>query len=69
MTWFVVAYALIAYYHFHQMLRCLEKYDTIDTAILNSIVVLTVGPLLFVPVWLYGSLDRLVERIVCDDGR
>lgn len=58
LTWLAIGYAAVGYYHFRQTLRCIEKWDTPDTVLLNAALALTVGPLLLVPAMAVGLITR-----------
>lgn len=71
-TLVLLAYGALGYWHFRATLRALQPYDTPDTAILNSILALLVGPPLLVSAILFDLSYRIYNELRSrspNDGR
>ena len=58
MTWLLLAYAAVAYWHFRATLRSIQPYDTVGTTLLCASLALIVGPCLLLAIVVLGLLAR-----------
>lgn len=58
MTWLLLGYGCVAYWHFRATLRCVTAWDSTATILINAMLSLTVGPMLLVPATVYGWIAK-----------
>jgi hypothetical protein len=59
MCWLILAYAAVGYWYFRRTLLHITPSHRISTILLNTLLALTIGPILLIPAALFGKISRL----------